>query len=289
MEDIGYIFFYLLKKLKIILYLLIIYNNMSKPKKIIKTKSGGDKSNITINKIEDVVDNIIEEKIDVVKKKNKKGENKTEKKDEKKDKNKTDNKKENNEDDNEDNDIDDSEIIIEKEHVNNLHTGFVNSVLSTNVLLHPRQMDNKIYIHLKNNLKKQHEGKCYKTYGYIKKIYKIDNIQEELIDMENSECSQKYILTFSCKIYRPIINRELIAKMDKITEKISTAVNGPIKIIITPNRLNDKRFYTGTSDMIIRIKPNAEILTQNHYVKIYVEGMTFADKDELIIILIQNY
>ena len=73
--------------------------------------------------------------------------------------------------------------------------------------------------------------------------------------------------------------------MDKITEKISTGINGPIKVIITPNRINDKRFYTGTSDMVIRIKPNAEILTQNHYVKIYVEGMTFADKDELIIII----
>ena len=35
--------------------------------------------------------------------------------------------------------------------------------------------DNKIYIHLKDNLKKQHENKCYKTYGYIKNIYKSDN------------------------------------------------------------------------------------------------------------------
>jgi hypothetical protein len=58
-----------------------------------------------------------------------------------------------------------------------------------------------------------------------------------------------------------------------------------MRIIITPNRIDNKRFYTGSGDMIIRIKPNSEILTQNHYVKIYVEGMTFADKDELIIII----
>jgi DNA-directed RNA polymerase subunit E'/Rpb7 len=233
---------------------------MSKVKKIIKNKKGGDSiiSTISVDNvikpIESVVNNIIEDKIEIVKKRK-------------------DNKKEIH------------EIIVEKEDVEKLHTGYMNTVLSTSVLLHPRQMDNKIYIHLKDNLKKQHENKCYKTYGYIKNIYKIEEIQDELIDMENSECSQKYILTFSCKIYRPIINRELIAKMDKITEKISTAVNGPMKIIITPNRLNDKRFYTGTSDMVIRIKPNADILTQNHYVKIYVEGMTFADKDDLIIII----
>ena len=257
---------------------IYIYNNMSKVKKILKTKNGGDKGN-------DFITNIVEEKKEIIKKVKK------EKQDVKFDIkvfNKKDTEKVNIIEDNDDisnKSIEDNTDIIEKEYINHLHTGFINTVLSTSVLLHPRQMDNKIYINLKNNLKKQHEGKCYKTYGYIKNIYKIDNIQEELIDMENSECSQKYILTFSCKIYRPIINRELIAKMDKITEKISTAINGPIKIIITPNRINDKKFYTGTSDMIIRIKPNADILTQNHYVKIYVEGMTFADKDELIIII----
>ena len=277
---------------------------MSKAKKILKTKTGGDNTiiNTSINK--DKEDNtIIEEKKEIVKKQKKKDEKLLEDKDNIKTSKKVDKKKsekilqskneykedidDNDNDDNDGNSNDkkNDDIVVEKKYVNNLHTGFINTVLTSSVLLHPRQMDNKIYINLKNNLKKQHEGKCYKTFGYIKNIYKIDNIQEELIDMENSECSQKYTLTFSCKIYRPIINRELIAKMDKITEKISTAINGPIKVIITPNRINDKRFYTGTSDMIIRIKPNAEILTQNHYVKIYVEGMTFADKDELIIII----
>ena len=166
-----------------------------------------------------------------------------------------------------------------------LHTGYINTVLTAPVLLHPIQMDNNIYIHLKNNLKKQNENKCYKTFGYIENIYKIESMVEELIDMENSECSQKYVLTFSCKLYRPIINRELIVKMNKITEKISTATNGPMTVIITQNRINENKFYVGISDMNIRIKPKSEILTSDHYVKIYIEGMTFADKDKQIIII----
>ena len=254
---------------------------MSKAKKIIKNKKGGDVPILVEPPVEKVVDNIIEEKIEIVK--NKK-ERKTKESDDNK-KGKRNEKKDDKEDDKNDNEEEVEEIVIEKEYVEKLHTGFIDTVLNTVVLLHPRQMDNKIYIHLKDNLIKQHEKRCYKTYGYIKKIYKIEDMKDELIDMENSECSQKYVITFSCKVYRPIINRELIAKMDKITEKISTAVNGPMKIIITPNRLNDKKFYTGTSDMVIRIKPNADILTQNHYVKIYVEGMTFADKDDLIIVI----
>ena len=229
---------------------------MEKQKKIIKKKNGGDKNvleNNIINKpIETVVDNIIEERVEIIKKKDKK--------------------------------VDDI-VIIEKEEVDKLHTGYINTILETSVLLHPSQMDNNIDIHLKNNLKKQHENKCIKNIGYVKEVYAIKDIRGQLIDMENSECSQMFILTFKCKLYCPIIGRYIIAKMDKITEKICTAINGPMRIIITPNRIDNKRFYTGSGDMIIRIKPNSEILTQNHYVKIYVEGMTFADKDELIIII----
>ena len=233
---------------------------MDKQKKIIKrNKKGGDKvsdNNVITKSVEKVVDNIIEEKLEIVKKNNK----------------------------NDKNDTVDS-VIIEKEDVEKLHTGFINTILTTPILLHPRQMDNNIDIHLKDNLKKEHEKKCFKNVGYVNNIYKIEDIKDQLIDMENSECSQMYIVMFSCKLYCPIIGRYIIAKMDKITEKICTAINGPMRIIITPNRIDNKRFYTGTGDMIIRIKPNSEILTQNHYVKIYVEGMTFADKDELIIII----
>jgi DNA-directed RNA polymerase subunit E'/Rpb7 len=233
---------------------------MDKQKKIIrKNKKGGNTDNIvskSIDKVvgevvEKVVDNIIEEKVEIVKK---------------------------------DKGVDDI-VIIEKEEVEKLHTGFINTVLTTPILLHPKQMDNNIDIHLKENLKKEHEKKCFKNIGYINNIYKIENIKDQFIDMENSECSQMYIILFSCKLYCPIIGRYIVAKMDKITEKISTAINGPMRIIITPNRIDNNKFYTGAGDMIIRIKPNSEILTQNHYVKIYVEGMTFADKDELIIII----
>lgn len=229
---------------------------MDKQKKIIrKNKKGGDTNvvdNLISKPLEKVVDNIIEEKVEIIKKKDKGVE-----------------------------DV----VIIEKEEVDKLHTGYINTILETNVLLHPSQMDNNIDIHLKNNLKKQHENRCIKNIGFVKEVYSIKDIKGQLIDMENSECSQMYILTFKCKLYCPIIGKYIIAKMDKITEKISTAINGPMRIIITPNRIDNKRFYTGTGDMVIRIKPNSEILTQNHYVKIYVEGMTFADKDELIIII----
>ena len=182
---------------------------------------------------------------------------------------------------------DNDELIIKFDtniEENLLHTGFIHTVLTIAVLLHPRQMDNNIEINLKQNLKK-YEKSIYKTIGYIDTIHKIIETKANCIDMENSECSQRFDLTFSCTLYNPIVYREIIAKMDKITEKISTAVNGPMKIIITPNRINDKIFYTGTSDMIIRIKSNSDILTQNAYVKVYIEAKSSVDKDSEIILI----
>ena len=41
-------------------------------------------------------------------------------------------------------------------------------------------MDNKLYLHIKDNLSNKLVGRCYKNYGFIKKIYKIDEISDDL-------------------------------------------------------------------------------------------------------------
>jgi len=249
----------------------------NKPKKNIKSKKGGEEI-ITKHDVKN-----IKKELDI-------SDNKLiKKKREKKDNGKKDNENKDNENkENKDNEKKDNDELIIKFDTNSdenlLHTGFINTVLTIAVLLHPRQMDNNIEINLKQNLKK-YEKSIYKTIGYIDTIHKIIETKANCIDMENSECSQRFDLTFSCTLYNPIVYREIIAKMDKITEKISTAVNGPMKIIITPNRINDEIFYTGTSDMIIRIKSNSDILTQNTYVKVYIEAKSAVDKDSEIILI----
>ena len=47
---------------------------------------------------------------------------------------------------------------------------YINTKLTTSVLLHPYQMDNKIYINLKKNLEKKIVGSCFSKYGYIVKL-----------------------------------------------------------------------------------------------------------------------
>ena len=63
-------------------------------------------------------------------------------------------------------------------------------------LIRPQQINNDIYINLKNNLKKKVEKKCNK-YGFITKIYKIlPELARFSISRSNSFKLGKFFLTW---------------------------------------------------------------------------------------------
>ena len=49
----------------------------------------------------------------------------------------------------------------------NIQSPYINTHLHATIGLYPSQFDNDIYKHLKNNLIRKLQGKCYKHYGYI--------------------------------------------------------------------------------------------------------------------------
>ena len=77
---------------------------------------------------------------------------------------------------------------------NQVQSPYINTTLVCPIMLYPNQMDNKLYLHLKTNLSNKLLGKCYKNYGYISKIYKINEISEGNIEDEDPICSSKIIV-----------------------------------------------------------------------------------------------
>ncbi len=61
--------------------------------------------------------------------------------------------------------------------MNKLSSPYIDTELYSRILIRPQQINNDIYINLKNNLKKKVEKKCNK-YGFITKIYKILDFSE---------------------------------------------------------------------------------------------------------------
>lgn len=114
----------------------------------------------------------------------------------------------------------------------NIQNPYVNTYLYTKVGLHPSQFDNDIYKHLKNNLTRKLQGKCYKGYGYISKIYKIDEKQGGQIIAEDPSASAIYSVKFSCKICRPLKGTVIVCEVMAINKSIIHLRNGPINVLI---------------------------------------------------------
>lgn len=109
---------------------------------------------------------------------------------------------------------------------------YINTYLYGTVSLHPSQMDNDIYKHLKTNLTRKMQGKCYKSYGYISKIYKIEERAGGYIVAEDPSASATYEVKFSAKICRPLPGSIVVCEVMSINKEILMVRNGPIYILI---------------------------------------------------------
>lgn len=163
-----------------------------------------------------------------------------------------------------------------------IHSPYIETSLRCPIMLNPTQMDNKLQLHLKSNLNNYTKGRCYLNYGYIIKINKIEEISDGRIEEEDSSCSAKFIVKFSCRLCLPAKNREIICKIDRMNKALISGVNGPIKAIITPDKINKDKFFTDT-DRNIRIKSSSQILEPDTYIKVLILSSTFSHYDTNII------
>lgn len=160
---------------------------------------------------------------------------------------------------------------------------YINTELYTNVTLNPNQMDNKIYINLKRNLEENVAKKCFRDYGYIMEVYEILNFKDGVIQPENLMGSSIFDVTFSCRLCMPLKNKQIICQVIRVNKLLITVGNGPILVIITNNRINDKVFFTDVNNNLrYRIGEKSQILKSKEFVKITVISTTFNHGDNKI-------
>lgn len=196
----------------------------------------------------------------------------------------------------EEKEINDSEVkkeikrdIVKEEnvliqHKVNVFNPYINTTLVCPVMLFPNQLDNKKYLHLKTNLSDKLVGKCYKSYGYITEIFKIDETSDGIIEAEDPTCSAKYIVKFSCRLCYPIEGKEIIFKIDKLNKNIIGGVNGPILAVITTDKINKEKFYPD-NNRNLRIKGSSAMVLPEMYIKVQILKSTFSDSDTSIFVL----
>lgn len=166
----------------------------------------------------------------------------------------------------------------------NLHNPYKKTILSTYIMLYPPQMDNKIEVSLKTNLKNKLENKCYENYGYIDKIYKIEEHSDAVIEPEDSSCSAKMEVKFCCKLFLPIVGKEIICKIKKMNKALIMGVHGPIESIITTDKINKDNFFLDVNRNI-RVKQTSDVLIPNMYIRVLVISKSYNDGDKNILVI----
>lgn len=157
---------------------------------------------------------------------------------------------------------------------------YKNIELCTKIKIHAHQINNDLYINLKNNLKKKVEKKCNK-YGYITKVYKILDHDNGYIVPENLDSSPIFNIRYSCRICVPIASTLIICKIDLMNKVLIKVSNGPIIGIIKINEINKNNFSVNNNKILHKGKD----LSIDMYVKVLVIKSNLFSGDKRIIIL----
>ncbi len=156
--------------------------------------------------------------------------------------------------------------------------------LSTTVILHPHQMNEKIYLNLKKNLEEKTVNRCFNKYGFIIKVIEILKYGDAVIEAENVDSSAIFSLDFSCKICLPMKNMQIICQINKFNKLLMIGVNGPITVVITNNRVNENVFFKDNNNNIRYKHKNGEskLLAAQEFIKVIIQTVKFFDGDEKI-------
>lgn len=159
---------------------------------------------------------------------------------------------------------------------------YINTRLYSKVPILPGQMNNDISSHMKVNLSKKIEEKCFKNFGYISKIYKILEYGDGVIEPENPMSAAIYKVKFTCRLCLPLKNSTIICKVSKTNAMLTSVFNGPIRVVITYDRINKDNFAVGKTGLLVKTNIGSRTLDQNDLVRVKIDSRKFNDGDSII-------
>ena len=165
-----------------------------------------------------------------------------------------------------------------------MNNPYKTTILNTTVSLQPRQMNNEVYLNLKNNLIEDMEGKCFKDYGFITEVFEITKEGYPRIRSENLRADAEFDVEFSCRICKPIPDDNIICKVERVNKLLMKAQNGPIIAIIPGDRINDDHFFHDKNrNLQMRLKDGkSKLVEPGDLVIVNINRVKFVNGDNQI-------
>lgn len=154
---------------------------------------------------------------------------------------------------------------------------YINTEMFTTLSLPPEALNNDLYQNLKNRLTRKLEGRCFRDYGFIVKIYKILTCKSTIIHPEDPFSSGQFKISFSCRLFVPLERTQLVAQVSKVLELLVVTKNGPMNIFTPNDRINDSVFSLDNNNRLrYRHDDNKlTILKAGDFVRISINSFTF--------------
>jgi len=170
--------------------------------------------------------------------------------------------------------------------MNNAINPYIPTKLHSTIVLRPEQMNENLYNNLKQNLINSYKGKCYKDYGCIIDIIEILEKQMGRCETEDLTASARFNVTFSCKLCRPLKGTYILCEIVRLTKAVISAKNGPIIIIIIPDKINDNNFVIVNNNVKYKDKHNnIQALVESDIVKIKILGLVLRNNADTISVI----
>lgn len=157
---------------------------------------------------------------------------------------------------------------------------YIDAIIEVNVAIRPHQMNNNILEHVKDNINQIYLGKCYKNFGFISKIYKIEDFPEDPpIRADDVTCSALCGIKFSCKLCNPLIDTTYVAKVTGRNMMVIIGEYGPIRFIISKDYINrDKIAYVQNKAAFFPKNANGEIINSPIEIGTYIIAKPMSKK-----------
>lgn len=169
----------------------------------------------------------------------------------------------------------------------NVTSPYVATVINLSVLLKPEQMNENIYNNLKDNIITTYKDRCYKDFGVIVDIIKILEKSDGICDINNIKSYASFNVKTSVILCKPVESNYIYCQIEDIAGILILAKNGPITIIITPDKINGNRFIMQGSNLRYKDEKNKKVINvvKGDIIKIKIIKCDFKDKSDNITIM----
>jgi len=161
--------------------------------------------------------------------------------------------------------------------------------LNAEVRVAPNMMTNNIIERIKHSLEYNYVNKCFLNYGYIEKIYGVDeNIGIVNVMAEDFTNSGIVKVNFKCRICNPIEKTIIVGKITGINNVVIKAQNGPIKFIINGSDINKENIQFRNNAYYPKNKKGEIInkqITNGTWINIKVMGKRIRNRSSEIFVL----